>query len=151
MKSLRTLLMLALGLWPVIAVSDHDTRMTVFLDESERHDILWQMHFFMQGVNDIVNGLARNDMKAVAAAARERGRRMPNRIPAEVRAKLPTNFTELGKTVHFAFDDLANDAEGFGDPKTTLEQLGGVLARCNACHAIYQIRSSTYDPMQHMK
>jgi len=151
MKPFRRVLVVSLCLWSAGAASDHDPRQTVFLNEYERHAILDQMVFFMNGVTAITGALARKDMKTVAAEARARGRKMPDRVAPEVRAKLPANFLEMGKQVHFAFDDLAADAEGFGEVQQSLEQLAGVLARCNACHATYQIRSSTYDPILHMK
>lgn len=151
MKIFRPALIAGLCLWSAAARSDHDPRQIVFLDEPDRHAVLDQMHFFMNGVTAITSALARKDMNTVAAEARARGRRMPDRLAPEVRAKLPANFLEIGKTVHFAFDDLAADAEGFGDVQQSLEQLAGVLALCNACHVTYQIRSSTYDPILHMK
>ena len=134
-----------------IVIADHDQRKTVFLDEHERVTILNQMHYYIEGVTRITEALSKGDMKTVAKVARARGRAMPKRVPTEVKKQLPKGFTDIGKTVHQAFDQMALDAEGFGDVEQSLQQLGGVLKRCQACHAVYQIRSTTYDPMDNMK
>jgi len=133
--------------WSGVLRAAEDNRVIVYLDEFERNTILQQMHFFMQGITAIVDALSKGDMETVAKAAHERGMVMPQRVPLLVRRQLPVGFTDIGKTVHMAFDQLAADARGFGDTGQSLQQLTDILQRCNACHVTYQIRSSTFDPM----
>ena len=131
------------------AYAVNDKRITVLLDERERFIILNQMHYYLSGVIKITEALSREDMQAVAKAAKLLGRAMPKRVPDEMLARLPTGFRQIGASVHKAFDQMALDAEGFGDSKYALKQLSDTIAKCHACHATYQIRSSTYDPLAH--
>lgn len=101
----------------------------------------------MQGVAAIMTALAKENMKTVAREAKARGQVMPKRVPAEVRQQLPKGLTDIGMTVHMGLDQLAADAEGFGDPEQSLRQISDILRRCSACRATYQIRSSKFDTL----
>ena len=51
-------------------------------------------------------------------------------------------FKKLGFGTHQAFDQLALNAESFGDSQQTLEALGKLMNNCVGCHAAYQIKTS---------
>lgn len=134
-------------LLPRLTVAD-DGRVVVLLDEPARKIMLDQMRFFMQGVAAIMDALSIGNMEIVAREARARGGVMPERVPVEIRNQLPSGFLAIGKTVHMGFDQLAADAKQFGDAQQCQQQLAEIIRGCSACHATYQIRSSTFDPMQ---
>jgi len=116
-----------------------DKRAVLVLTEPERHLVLDEMRNFLAVLQTISEALPREDMKEVAAAARRMGSGAANEIPPQTVAKLPDPFKQLAGAVHTSFDSIALDAEGLGDPKHTMGQIGEMLGKCNACHGIYQI------------
>lgn len=150
MKSASLLLALALGMNATAAVaadphSHHaapaeDRRAVLELSETERAMILEEMRLFLVGVGKMTGALAREDMAAVAAEARELGVKMTHEVPPALREKLPQAFRQLGFSVHREFDALALDAESMKDPRHSLQQLSATLQKCASCHARYQIR-----------
>jgi cytochrome c556 len=116
-----------------------DKRMYLRLLPEERDLVLQEMRSFLHVLQTIAEGLARNDMDAVAAAARSMGSGAANEIPPHVVAKLPEDFKRFAGTVHTTFDVIALDAQDLGDTTHTLTQVGTLLQTCNACHSIYQI------------
>jgi hypothetical protein len=124
-------------------VTARDGRQAIVLAPSERALILTEMRAFLGGTQRITHALGVRDMKTVAAAARALGRAATHEAPPELIAKLPLPFKQLGFSVHDDFDQIALDAESFGDPQHTLEQLDGVMQKCVACHATYQFQTQT--------
>ena len=122
------------------AAPSDDRRAALELSEPERAMILEEMRLFLVGVEKITGALAREDMAAVAAEARELGVKMTHEVPPALREKLPQGFRQLGFTVHREFDALALDAESMKDPRHSLQQLSATLQKCVSCHASYQIR-----------
>ena len=116
-----------------------DQRAELVLTDAERHLVLDEMRNFLAVLQTISEALPREDMKEVAAAARRMGSGAANEIPPQTVAKLPDPFKQLAGAVHTSFDSIALDAEGLGDPKHTMGQIGEMLGKCNACHGIYQI------------
>jgi len=116
-----------------------DQRVALRLLDDERHLVLLEMRNFLAVLQTIVAALPREDMKAIAAAARSMGSGAANEIPPKTVAKLPEAFKMLAGGVHTTFDVIALDAEALGDPKHTLAQVSELLQKCNACHGIYQV------------
>ena len=54
-------------------------------------------------------------------------------------ARLPLGFKTMGLDTHQAFDQLAMDAEEFGDRDQVLSSLTTLMNNCVACHAAYRI------------
>jgi hypothetical protein len=117
-----------------------DGRMAVLLAPAERDLVLAEMRGFVAGLQQVSAALARDDMQAVASAAKGLGMGMSHEVPPALIAKLPLEFKRLGFATHADFDQIAQDATDLGDPKHTLEQLGGTLGRCVACHSTYRLK-----------
>ncbi len=132
---------LAVGAWKFIVGGSTqpapDGRIAVMLEPGERALLLREMRGFVSGLQAVSDGLARDDMKAVATAARGLGTARSHDVPAAMMGKLPLGFKSLAMDVHRGFDTIALDAEGMGDPRHTLAQLADVLQKCSACHATY--------------
>lgn len=137
--SLAIGMMLALPLAKAAKPANPDQRPHIVLLPEERDLVLQEMRSFLYVIQTISDALARDDMQAVADAARTMGSGAANEIPPHVVAKLPNDFKQMAGLVHTAFDTMALDAESLGDTKHTLSQLNGMLKTCNACHAMYQI------------
>lgn len=121
-------------------VAGSDGRTVIVLDQGERSIILAEMRAFLESVQAITVAVAREDMAGVAVAARKVGAAAQQEVPASLVKKLPTAFKKLGFSTHQAFDQLALDAESFGDKEQTLEALGELMLNCVGCHAAYQIQ-----------
>lgn len=119
-----------------------DGRAVLELTPGERAMILEEMRMFLGGVQKMTDALGRQDMPAVAEAARGMGQKMVHEVPPALRAKLPQKFRQLGFSVHSEFDQIALDAESLKDVSYSLNQLSATLQKCVACHATYQIQTS---------
>jgi cytochrome c556 len=78
-------------------------------------------------------------MAEVAKQAKSVGFAAQEGVPTSLMKKLPMEFKKLGMGTHKAFDQLAMDAADLGDKGQVLKQLGELMQRCVACHAIYRI------------
>jgi hypothetical protein len=114
-----------------------DGRVAVMLEPAERGLLLSEMRGFVAGLQTLTDALAREDMKAAAAAARAMGTARSHDVPAAMIGKLPLEFKTLAMGVHRGFDTMAADAEAMGLPRHSLAQLADVLQKCVACHATY--------------
>jgi cytochrome c556 len=132
----RLLVPLCLAL--AVPVQAADQRTAIPVNAEELMQVQTEMRGMLNGVSQIVSGVAANDMKAVAAAARNLGMAGNNHVPMSLRRKLPMEFKAMGHPTHVAFDDLARDAEALGDAKHTLKQLGALMDNCNACHETFR-------------
>lgn len=117
-----------------------DGRTAVVLEAGERDFVLAEMRGFVSALQQITAALARDDMKAVAAAARPLGMGAAHSAPVALVGKLPLEFKTLAFSVHRDFDAIALDAESLGDAKHSLGQLSDTLGKCAACHAAYRFK-----------
>ncbi len=118
-----------------------DSRTAVVLAPAERDLILAEMRGFLAGVQTILDGLNRNDMKGVARAAHAIGEESAEDVSPALMAKLPLPFKQLGMSVHHDLDELAHAAER-GKPAPELQaMLANTLAKCVACHSAWQLKS----------
>ena len=118
-----------------------DGRVAIVVEPPERDLLLQEMRLFLEGLQAMAAGLAKDDLSAVASAARALGSKMTGDVPAALMTKLPIEFKTLGLSVHRDFDQIALDAEGLGMPKHTLGQVSAVMQKCVACHRTYQLRT----------
>ncbi len=115
-----------------------DGRTAVVLAPAERDLILREMRGFLVGVQGILDGLNKNDMKQVASAARAIGMQSAVDVNPALMAKLPLPLKQLGMNVHHDMDDLA-DAAAAGKPAAELQsRLANTLSKCVACHSAWQ-------------
>ena len=119
-------------------VQADDNRVAIQLSKSERGLVLSEMRVFLQSVQQITGGIATNDLALVAASARKSGRDAQLAVPAALIGKLPLAFKKLGFDTHGKFDQLALDAEQFGDRDHALSQLDALLKNCVSCHSAYR-------------
>lgn len=152
MKTIQTILLSLFILCPVVVAAtapggaqgaDPDMRTPLLLNAEERHLVLSEMRGFVSAIDQILEGITREEMQQIASVARTVGSSAANAVPASVMAKLPDDFKVFASRVHGTFDLIALDAESLGDTSHTIEQLAGLTKNCIACHALYQIKSPT--------
>lgn len=116
-----------------------DGRLAIHLDSAERDLVLGEMRGFLESVQLITKGIVENDMKLVAESAKKVGKAAQGAVPGTLVGKLPMEFKKLGFDTHQKFDQLAMNAEEFGDSETTLAELSALMQNCTACHAVYRL------------
>lgn len=123
--------------------SSIDTRQTIQVNEMQRNHILTEMHSLLSGTQHILDALSKEDMTAVAHHARQLGMGMAHKGEGHLQSILPPEFMQLGMSVHKGFDQIASDAESIKDSRHTLQQMGKLMEKCNACHTVYQLQLRT--------
>lgn len=147
----RTLAWLALALWVITlavaafyfvrgqTLTSADGRQAVVLPPASRDRVLSEMRTMLASVQGVLTGLAENDMKGVAQAARASGMAAAVDMSPQLMAALPLEFKQLGMGVHRSFDKLAAAAEAGASRNEILSRLGTQLSFCVACHASYRL------------
>jgi len=140
------LLVIAGGIYKFIfqgsASEGADGRMAIHLTTGERDLVLTEMRAFLESIQQLTTGLAAGDMKLVAEAARKSGKAAQAAVPGTLVGKLPIAFKKLGFDTHAKFDQLALDAEEFGDGEHAISQLSTLMNNCVGCHAAYRFSIS---------
>lgn len=116
-----------------------DGRTAILLAPGERDLVLAEMRGFLVAVQGITQAVADQDPAAAGSAARQVGAAAQQGVPASLVGKLPLEFKRLGFDTHSRFDQLALNAEQFGDTSQVLPELATLMNNCVACHAAYRI------------
>ena len=117
-----------------------DVRIPIRVTDGERNQVLFEMRELLHGLFNIHNALARNDMNAVAIAARPLGPVL-GRMPEGMRDKLPLPFLEMSMGQQEIFDAIARDALVKGDRSHTLSQMAEAMTYCSGCHDTYRFHA----------
>lgn len=120
-----------------------DGRIAIQLNANERDLVLEEMRAFLESVQQITKAVTENDMKIVSENARKVGKAAQTAVPGTLIGKLPIDFKTLGFDTHSKFDQLALNAEDFGDSSQVLIQLSELMQNCVGCHAAYRIDISS--------
>jgi len=121
----------------------NDNRVAIQLTKSEKDLVLTEMRIFLQSVQQITNGISKDELTLAADSARQSGSSAQIAVPGTLIGKLPIGFKKLGFDTHAKFDELALDAEQLGDSSHTLSQLNTLLENCVSCHATYRFEVDT--------
>ncbi len=118
-----------------------DQRSSILLTDDERAFVLREMRGLLESIGDIMEASEAGDRARVAAAARRSGVNGPEaeHIPKSLGVKLPPEFKKLGLATHRTFDQIALDADQFGDSQATRRQLVELMRNCTACHATWRL------------
>lgn len=118
----------------------NDGRIAVILQAGERDLILSEMRGLLIATQGILDGANNGDMQRISQAARAVGITSTADVNPVLMAKLPLELKRLGMSVHMDMDDIANAAEKGRPPAEILKMTSGVLTKCVACHATWQLR-----------
>jgi cytochrome c556 len=140
---LKALPIMALGLVSTVSsANEYDQRQTLALNQAQQAHVLTEMRSLLSGMQAIVSALVTDDMESVVKHARPLGMAMKDNPENKLHGVLPKAFMMQGKSVHMAFDKIADDAERLKDPKHTLKQISDTLQTCQGCHESYRIEVS---------
>ena len=116
-----------------------DGRTAIVLEQGEKDAILGEMRMLLEATQTTMEGLANNDLAAVADAAEPLGSKAIATVDFALRAKLPLEFKKLGFGTHYAFDDIAKMAKAGKPAKEIQLKYVDLMNNCVACHATYQL------------
>lgn len=116
-----------------------DQRRQVILSQPEKDLVLGEMRVLLSALNGVMGGLADNDPKKAAQAARSAGMGMAVDISPTLLAKLPIDFKMLGMDTHRQFDELATELDHGVDLPRALKKMNQLTANCVACHEANRI------------
>ncbi|MCC6869889.1 MAG: hypothetical protein IT522_13810 [Burkholderiales bacterium] len=119
-----------------------DGRVAIVLEPAERALMLREMREFVVAIERVTDALARDDLPAVAMAARAAGSARAHDVPVAMLGKLPLEFKTLAFATHRGFDAMAARAEAGATPKETLVALSTLLQQCVTCHARYALATT---------
>lgn len=122
------------------SAAEPDNRQALVVSAMQRDHVLGEMRALLSGIQAILAALSKDDMAAVAEAARSLGMGMAHKAEGELKGALPKEFMALGMSLHQDFDRIAEAASAKRDPKDILRQMSEAMNKCNACHEGYQIR-----------
>jgi len=123
-------------------VESSDGRMAIQLNAAEKNMVLTEMRALLESTQKVTEGITKKDMSQVIKYARQVGMAAQSGVPGTLMGKLPMEFKILGSDTHKKFDQLALDAEDFGDSEHALLQLSALMQNCVSCHATYRISES---------
>ena len=118
-----------------------DNRTAVVLGASERDKVLSEMRKLLAGVQGVLDGISRGDMKQVANAAHAVGLHAAEDVNPALIAKLPLPFKQLGMSTHRDMDEIGNAAESGKSAPELTGMLAGVMSKCVSCHAAFQFKT----------
>ena len=121
--------------------SGEDRRTAVLLNENERLMVLAEMRGLLEATQQIVDGLAKDDLKQVEQASLAAGSQAVGTMDFALKAKLPLDFKQLGFATHNAFDDIAEMARNGHSASAIQTKLADTMGKCTACHSAFQIPS----------
>ncbi|MBV1864134.1 MAG: hypothetical protein KUG74_06815 [Rhodobacteraceae bacterium] len=136
-KSIPATLLLTLGLSST-TLANADERTPILVEPAELDALLGEMRSFLEAVQSITEGIAKDNMEAVSQAASVMGMRAAQGVPAPLMAKLPLEFKKLGMVTHQAFDEISLSASISDEPIEIVAELSELLLNCTACHASYR-------------
>ena len=116
-----------------------DSRILIQLNAGERDLVLEEMRMFLASIQQITKAATENNMKIVSKSARKVGMAAQAAVPGTLIGKLPIEFKKLGFDTHLKFDEIALNADDFGDINQILTQLSVLMENCVGCHAAYRI------------
>ncbi len=133
-------------------VSGVDKRTEVRLNVHEREFVLNEMRTLLSELQGVVDGLARDDMKAVSVRLSNMGMKMAADDSPTLLGKLPLALKTMGLGLHKKMDELSEKvAKNKINKKELLQELSTSLGTCVGCHSTYRISLAPSLPVPQSK
>ena len=116
-----------------------DGRKGIPLNKPNKDFVLDEMRSFLESVQQINEGIIKNDKSLVIKAGEKSGGSVIDHAPQGMMAKLPMDFKALGFATHAVFDEIAESARNNFEPAQTREQMAKLLGNCVSCHKQFRI------------
>jgi len=121
-----------------VALSENG-RTEIKMPKENREFIMKEMRGFLESVQKINEGIAKNDPEIIAKVGNQSGTCKVNQVPQGMIRSLPFEFKQMGFETHELFDEMAKMANENYNRQHTQEKLNQLLNNCVACHKTYKI------------
>jgi hypothetical protein len=116
-----------------------DTREKLHLNAKQRHHVLTEMRQLLSSTQGVIDGIAHDDMVAIAEAAALSGPMGKATVDMRMRDAFPEGFRPMGKAIHVEFGQIAEMAGSGASKEEISTKLADAMNLCVACHSTYQI------------
>lgn len=120
-------------------VAEKDGRSEIKMAKENREFVMAEMRGFLESVQKINEGIAKNDPNLIIAVGRQSGTCKVEAVPQGLVKSLPFKFKQMGFNTHELFDVMAKMAKEKYNRQQTQEKLNQLLNNCVACHKTYKI------------
>lgn len=114
-------------------------RYEIKMTKENREFVMAEMRGFLESVQKINEGIAKNDPEIIAKVGQQSGTCKMDAVPQGLVKSLPFEFKQMGFQTHELFDVMAKMAKKKYDRQLTQEKLNQLLNNCVACHKTYKI------------
>ncbi|MCW3161627.1 hypothetical protein [Chryseobacterium oryctis] len=118
-----------------------DGRTEIKMSKENRDFVMAEMRGFLESVQKINEGIAKNDPNPIASVGQQSGTCKVDVVPQGLVKSLPLGFKQMGFDTHELFDVMSKMAKEKYDRQQTQEKLNQLLNNCVACHKTYKITS----------
>ncbi len=118
-----------------------DNRVAIPISASERNQVLYEMREFLHNLFNLFNALAKKDMLTAASAVTPMAGLL-DRLPGNVKDKLPEEFMQLTLAMNEAVRTMQRDARTRGDMSLTQSQMAELMGYCSGCHDTYRFEAA---------
>ncbi len=116
-----------------------DGRSEIKMSAENREFVMSEMRGFLESVQKINDGIAKNDPELIAAVGGQSGTCKVNTVPKGLVRSLPFEFKQMGFETHQLFDEMSQMAREKYDRRQTQMKMNELLNNCVACHKTYKI------------
>ncbi|WP_426479121.1 hypothetical protein ACP3T3_06640 [Chryseobacterium sp. CBSDS_008] len=116
-----------------------DGRKEIKMSEKNRAFVMREMRGFLESVQQINEGIAKNNPGIIAKVGNQSGTCKVNGVPQGMIKSLPFEFKQMGFGTHELFDEMTKMAKENYNRQQTQEKLNQLLNNCVACHKTYKI------------
>ena len=116
-----------------------DSRSEIKMTKENREYVMAEMRGFLESVQKINDGIAKNDPNMVAGVGEQSGACKINTIPQGLVRSLPYEFKQMGFHTHELFDVMSKMAKQKYDRQEIQVKMNELLNNCVACHQTYKI------------
>lgn len=122
-----------------------DRRVPVVLRPDEKAAVLRDMRSYLQGLQEILTALAKDDMDTVAMRAKALGTVNIFKTYLMFPTASGVMFRDLSAAVHDNFEEIAADAKANRNAKATLEKLSTTMMSCVTCHQTFRLSDMAHE------
>lgn len=118
---------------------DKNGRSEIKMSSENREFVMSEMRGFLESVQKINEGIAKNDPGLIASVGQQSGTCKVNAVPKGLVRSLPFEFKQMGFETHKLFDEMSKMAKEKYDRQQTQIKMNELLNNCVACHRTYKI------------
>ncbi|MCJ8154539.1 hypothetical protein MKJ01_12265 [Chryseobacterium sp. SSA4.19] len=116
-----------------------DGRSEIRMSGQNREYVMSEMRSFLESVQKINEGIAKNDPDLIASVGQQSGTCKVNAVPQGLVKSLPFEFKQMGFGTHELFDEMAKMTKEKYNRQQIQLKMNELLNNCVVCHKTYKI------------